>query len=125
MSVDDTMEVDSTGTEPTDDMGPDEACDYTEVDFRADVMWTGRYRVYFNAREEAPRVWSIDDGDPKTEVKVEEIYIYTSAFSKFDANSLEPKAWFEGFGTVIVADGVAIVEEKNTPTVRTTDNPSI
>lgn len=83
-----------------------------------DAQWVGAYRLYFNSSEESPRVWSVDDGCIKNEIKVEEVYIYTSAASRFVPGDVQPKAWLEGFGHIVISGGVAIIEDKSLPVVR-------
>jgi hypothetical protein len=80
--------------------------------------WTGSYRLYFNAKEEHPKVWSIDDGDPTHEIKVEEVYLYTNAATRFVPSETQPIAWLEGYGRVVVAAGVAIIDDTSVPVVK-------
>jgi hypothetical protein len=81
------------------------------------LSWIGSYRVYFNSREDAPKVWSVDAGKGSEEHNVEEVYIYTNAATVFRADEKEPCAWLEGFGHVAIADGVAVIEDKANPIV--------
>lgn len=80
-----------------------------------DDLWTGSYRVY----EGKTSAWVIDAGEGTKSFPVDEIYIYTNAFTKIDRSKDWPIAWLEGFGTAIVANGVAVVEDRKTPVVRT------
>ena len=89
----------------------------TDSKLRGDVMWRGTYRVYFNTKEAAPEVWSIDDGNIENEILVQEVYIYTPCATRFVPSETQPIAWLEGFGTVIVGDGVAIIEDRDMPVV--------
>lgn len=72
------------------------------------------YRVYFNRLNEAPQVWSVDEGTQASEINV-------SAVSLVNCNAItrcnlaetdtenKPKAWFEVIGDLSVVDGVAVI----------------
>lgn len=72
-----------------------------------------RYRIYFNRLNEAPQVWSVDEGDQATEINVIavcllycEVRTYTN-LAEIDEAS--PKAWIEVMGTLRVEGGVATI----------------
>lgn len=57
-------------------------------------------RIYFNRKEDAPYVWSVDWGDISTErhfmtVTVEGSVTLTSCYDPTKDNVGEPRAWFE------------------------------
>ena len=56
-------------------------------------------RVYFNRREDFPKVWSVDDGDPANELIVS--HVVTQGISRWvwsgdsEPNEDFPRAWVE------------------------------
>jgi hypothetical protein len=101
MSVDDTV-----GSSPAS-AGATEGVEQG-TDIISNILWTGTYRVY-EGRESS---WVIDGGVDTKQHPIDEVYIYTAAFSKVDRSRQWPIAWLEGFGTVLVAEGVAVVEDR-------------
>ncbi|HKS94988.1 MAG TPA: hypothetical protein VJV74_02520 [Terriglobia bacterium] len=75
-----------------------------------------RYRVYFNKSKEAPQVWSVDEGDTRTEINVRAFIIETTTVSRYNGAAAypEPKAWTELVGFLAIVDGIAVLsaEEK-------------
>jgi hypothetical protein len=57
------------------------------------LLWKGNARVYYNAFEEAPLVWSVDDGDPATEVKTDVIFVLSHTLTQTGPRNVQPKAW--------------------------------
>ncbi len=77
-------------------------------------MGMRRYRVYFNRANEAPQVWSVDEGDQGSEINVAEVRLVNcTAETKCDlgmqVNPDHPKAWIEVFGTLRIEEGVAVI----------------
>jgi hypothetical protein len=78
------------------------------------LLWTGVCRIYFNAYNEAPLYWSVDNGDPSTEVKCQRV-VMTGDFETIVApeQKVEPRAWlcfksasvYEQLGGVITVSG--------------------
>jgi hypothetical protein len=72
------------------------------------------YRVYFNRLNEAPQVWSVDEGDQATEINVTRIALVDCSaethvnLAETDTEN-KPKAWFEVIGTLQIVDGVAVI----------------
>lgn len=72
------------------------------------------YRVYFNRLNEAPQVWSVDEGTQKSEINVTGV-LFTDCVSetKVDleetVNRDRPKAWIEVRGTLQIVDGYAVI----------------
>jgi hypothetical protein len=61
-------------------------------------MWRGRCRVYFNTSDEAPNIWSIDNGTVEEEYKVVSIKFLVGNFrtvERIDADPAQPKVWLE------------------------------
>jgi hypothetical protein len=59
-------------------------------------LWFGKARIYFNAWEEGPLFWSVDAGNPRTEVKCTGIrFDSVIAKSVVTAAKVQPRAWFE------------------------------
>lgn len=73
-----------------------------------------RYRVYFNRLNEAPQVWSVDEGTQASEVNVIAVSLVNcAAMTTCDLNETvnhdRPKAWFEVIGELHIVDGVAVI----------------
>jgi hypothetical protein len=58
------------------------------------LLWTGVCRIYFNAYTEAPLYWSVDNGDPSTEVKCQRV-VMTGDLETIVApeQKVQPRAW--------------------------------
>ena len=74
-----------------------------------------RYRVYFNRGEDAPQIWSLDEGGPATEINVQNIVIGPNATAVTASDPTQedpnqPKAWFEVRGKLMIQRGVAFFE---------------
>lgn len=72
-----------------------------------------KYRVYFNRLNEAPQVWSIDEGTQESEVNVigyEIVDCYTVSRVDLEetVNRDRPKAWLEVHGHLELQGGRAI-----------------
>lgn len=72
-----------------------------------------RYRVYFNRSEDAPQVWSLDEGSHASEINVQGIQVagnvpLASAYNPA-AELPEPKAWFELEAHLAIRGGVAFL----------------
>jgi hypothetical protein len=59
------------------------------------MLWRGKARIYFNAWEEGPMFWSVDNGDPASEVKCPGVIIGALAASVVTKEKVQPRAWFE------------------------------
>jgi hypothetical protein len=63
---------------------------------KAKLLWTGQTRVYFNNWAEGPLFWSVDRGEPASEVKCAQIRIEGgSGRTVINTTSAgtEPRAW--------------------------------
>lgn len=62
-----------------------------------ELLWTGRCRIYFNAYEEGPLFWSVDEGTTATEVKCTDVaYSGSGFYTVVNAGSkVQPRAWIE------------------------------
>lgn len=59
-------------------------------------LWIGQVRCYFNAYTEAPLFWSVDNGDPATEVKCSGIVFHGNFDTLVNAKSaVQPRAWVQ------------------------------
>lgn len=72
------------------------------------------YRVYFNRLNEAPQVWSVDEGTQASEINVSTVsLVRCNAVTRADldetVNRDRPKVWFEVVGELQVVDGVAVI----------------
>lgn len=71
------------------------------------------YRVYFNRKNEYPQIWSVDEGDQKSEINVSDFKFHrVSAESRADLsvkpNNDTPIAWvLIRNATLTIKDGVA------------------
>lgn len=73
-----------------------------------------RYRCYFNRRSDAPRVWSIDEGDVSSEINVSAIHtrnadICTRTNLTERDTENKPMVWIEIWGTLKVEGTVATI----------------
>ena len=78
-----------------------------------ELLWVGYTRVYFNAWEDAPRFWSLDQGAGTVEVTVEGVKIEGGALTTVvkAASKVQPRAWMEGVVAVSRdGDGGMVVE---------------
>lgn len=74
-----------------------------------------RYRIYFNRANEAPHVWSVDEGEQGSEINVKEVRIAT--FSRTVVGPPVPESdrrdrpgvWIETSGRLVVEKGVATI----------------
>jgi len=59
------------------------------------LLWTGRCRMYFNAYEEGPNFWSVDDGDTAHEVKGTALHFEGCDFETVvkPGSKVQPRAW--------------------------------
>lgn len=63
-----------------------------------ELLWKGRCRIYFNASQEAPYIWSIDNGESGFEVKVIDVALIIIGFStqqRTKDDPAQPKVWLE------------------------------
>lgn len=72
------------------------------------------YRVYFNRLNEAPQVWSVDDGTQASEINVTAVSLVNcNAVTRCNLGETDtenkPKAWFEVVGELRIVDGVAVI----------------
>lgn len=72
------------------------------------------YRFYFNRLNEAPQIWSVDEGNQSSEINVTAISLVgCNAISRSNLGETDtenkPKAWFEVVGTLQLVDGVAVI----------------
>lgn len=73
------------------------------------------YRAYFNRLNEAPQVWSVDEGDQSSEINVTAVsfrnceVISRTNLGETDIEN-KPKAWFQARGTLRIERGEAIIE---------------
>lgn len=61
-------------------------------------LWRGRCRIYYNQKEDAPFIWSVDDGHIENEYKVRNVLVsipgcYTN--TRTEDMSEQPKVWIE------------------------------
>jgi hypothetical protein len=71
-----------------------------------------RYRIYFNRKEEAPQVWSVDQGNQKSEINVSSVTLQVPSVFRYsggERNNDTPVAWAECDGTLFVIDGEAVI----------------
>ena len=68
------------------------------------LHYRGPFRVYFNRKEEAPRLISIDNGSHAWEIVCKSVEIAPALKSKIDINAEYPNPIFalEGYGDVTV-----------------------
>lgn len=67
-----------------------------------------KYRLYFNCRDDAPRIWSYDNGSGTKEVIVEDVELIncTGRFCFDGTKHLpEPSAWLEVIGILENCNG--------------------
>jgi hypothetical protein len=59
------------------------------------LLWTGVCRIYFKAYAETLLYWSVDNGDPSTEVRCQSV-VMTGNFETIVApeQKAEPREWF-------------------------------
>jgi hypothetical protein len=71
-----------------------------------------KYRVYYNRSEDAPLVWSVDEGSHASEINVQNVVLVAAATTRFnpDAQLPEPKAWLEISGQLRIQGGKAYIE---------------
>ncbi len=68
------------------------------------------WRIYFNAWQEAPLLWSVDQGTQETEIKVEgvridgAIYLDTYTDMTIRRNQKIPCAWIRVFGVMMTVE---------------------
>jgi len=70
--------------------------------------------MYFNAYEEGPEFWSVDNGDAETEVKGTALHFVGCDFETIvnKASTVQPRAWIEvGFASVWQENDGAITIE--------------
>lgn len=72
------------------------------------------YRLYFNRLNEAPQVWSIDEGQQTSEINVSSVSLVNcNAITRCDLDETDtankPKAWVEVIGTLEIVGGVAVI----------------
>jgi hypothetical protein len=72
------------------------------------------YRLYFNRLNEAPQIWSIDEGTQTSEINVSAVSLVNcNAVTRVDLdetiNRDRPKVWIEVIGTLEVVGGVAVI----------------
>ena len=72
------------------------------------------YRIYFNAAEAAPHVWSVDEGDSMSEILVQWFHLQgpLNMHSRFnpEAPKGSPKAWVEVEGVATFRHGGVVIE---------------
>lgn len=82
------------------------------------MTFTGRFRIFFNVHNEAPRVWCIRGENNGWEIAVCQFVICTDTpvISRYQRHTVgkhdlyEPSAWFEAEGKVSVgSDGIATI----------------
>ena len=66
------------------------------------LLWDGFTRVYFNAWEEAPKFWSVDQGVGTEELKVDRVHFHGATLSTvaLAGKTVQPRAWLEGHAIV-------------------------
>ena len=67
-----------------------------------------RYRIYFNRKEDAPQVWSVDEGSHASEINVKGVRIVGAVVhtgQNLEAEYPEPKAWMEVEAVLAIGDG--------------------
>lgn len=73
-----------------------------------------RYRFYFNRLNEAPQIWSVDEGNQSTEINVTavrtiECATCTGCDLSETVNRDRPRAWVETVGWLTIEAGVAVI----------------
>jgi hypothetical protein len=60
------------------------------------------FRLYYNRANDAPQIWSIDEGSHASEINVRDIIIRVpcSSAANLEAEYPEPKAWFIATGNL-------------------------
>lgn len=85
------------------------------------LLWTGVCRIYFNSYTEALLYWSVDNGDPSTEVKCQRV-VMTGDFEAVEApeQEVEPRAWlyFKSANVYEQLDGVIAVSGSTNASLR-------
>lgn len=83
------------------------------------LLWTGVCRIYFNSYTEALLYWSVDNGDPSTEVKCQRV-VMTGDFEAVEAPEQEPRAWlyFKSASVYEQRDGVIAVSGSTNTSLR-------
>jgi hypothetical protein len=61
------------------------------------------YRIYFNAHEEAPLVWSVDEGSLDTERKVTKVNVMVTSHTVHTEGE-EPRAFLVARGRLVISD---------------------
>jgi hypothetical protein len=70
------------------------------------------YRLYFNCRDDAPRVWSYDEGPGTLERTVEAVlFVGCCGHTEFDTTKRlpQPSAWISVTGILVERAGIATV----------------
>jgi hypothetical protein len=85
------------------------------------LLWTGVCRIYLNSYTEAVLYWSVDNGDPSTEVKCQRV-VMTGDFEAVMApqQGVKPSAWlyFKSASVYEQLDGVITVSGGTTALLR-------
>lgn len=71
------------------------------------------HRVYFNRRSDYPFIWSVDDGNQSTEVKVKDVVIKVQSCTASGPgdNENSPTVWIEvNDACLTIRDDVAYLE---------------
>lgn len=64
------------------------------------LLWKGKCRIYFNSSQEAPYIWSVDNGTIDEERKVKQVIILCSGFrtmQRTENDPPQPKVWLEHY----------------------------
>jgi hypothetical protein len=76
------------------------------------LLWTGVCRIYFNAFEDTPLFWSVDNGDRATAIKCPRV-VMAGSFETVVVSEqrAEPRAWlsFKRASVYKQNDGVVVV----------------
>jgi hypothetical protein len=79
------------------------------------VLWSGRFRVYYNKHDEYPFIWSVDKGTVESERKFQQVTVDVSMRGRSRTtsdNRNEPKAWLEGEGELRQAGDTCVIGKK-------------
>lgn len=67
------------------------------------------YRVYFHQRSNAPVVWSVDAGDPSSEVQVQRVWMEDCCGQTMFDPEKTPCAWLKVRARLEISGGTAVL----------------
>ena len=72
------------------------------------------YRFYYNASEYYPQIWSVDEGDSRTEINVIDVVCEVQSATRWNKttdNEREPRTFMICFGRLEVLAGIAYIRK--------------